>query len=713
MPLDTRTKLELTKTDPNLITWVFNNGPDPEDTYLYQRLGGDFCRYEEMLIDPAVSGKLDERVGALLGRAVLVDAASDNKADVEAANKVKWLLDIHDDEESVKGKQAKKNLFPYEAICRDFLYSALLIGFSVVALDWEKKEGLILPTCEVVPQRRFTFRYREPENKSIPTATGEELDPKEDIVIVNGYELRLLTKEHSIDGVRCPKNRFVCYAHGSVKGSPWGLGLGYRIRKFYEIRKEAMKSGVLTGDRLGSPPVHGTYPDTLNPQDPQDQIILGAFDRLLRAISPNAHLATTTGFEIKFPVTTSEGHDVLKWLYDTAALEIARAVWGEGSYSEKSTGSYAAEQQQSENRNENIIDSDCNSLDESPLATLWQLIGELNWSNANPPIIRRETYSERRRLEQERLVEEAKEKKRDGRATTDKALILDLGLSVDPAYIKETYGEAFTLPVEPEGPAAVEEEETEEEFSEPTKKLIKWNGLEIGIQHSIGSDARGIPLAASYGHIRNHYAPDGKSLDCYVGLRQDSNRIFEIDQIGDDPEPKIMLWFGSAEDAIANYLYHYPREMYGGCKEVPLEYLRRYQKAEGRRQKAEVDSDSGSDAGASEFSLLPSALDSAAVATTGASPLPSLEDLADSYEQRAATGLTEAIAPNLKKIQDFIDQVASGDGTDEEKFRTLLDGMYDLYSEMDRDAIASQLGESLAAGYFAGMYSERLDRDVD
>jgi hypothetical protein len=599
MPLDVATKLELARTDPALITWVFNNGPEAEDIYLYQKFGGDFFRYEEMLIDPQVGGKLDERVGALLGRAVLVDAASDEKADIEAANLVKKILDIYDDEKKGKKDKKKKPLIPYEQICGNWLNSGLLIGFAVQALEWEERDGLILPSVEFVPQRRFTFRYREPDNKLIKVCTDEDLDPTKDIVLVNGYELRLLTKRSPIDGERCPRHRFICYTYGSMKGLPQGLGLGYRIRKFFEIRKEVLKSGVLNGDRLGSPPVHGTYPIDLNPQNPGDKLVLDAFNRLLKAISPNAHAATTDGFKINFLEPQSGGHEILKWLYDTSAVEITRSIWGEGSYSEKSTGSYAAETQQAENRNENVVDADCNSLDEGPCAQLWQLIGEYNWPDAASPIVRRETRSEIRRMEQERLEEERQEAKRNGRVTSDRTLILDIGLNVTDEYIKETYGEAFSLPA-PSEPAPGEE--VDPELSEPVDfgaiidRKLSWNGLDVGVEYLPGTvrfpgRRNSKKLRSGYGHIRGYRGVDGEALDCYLcpGLvpsrgeePKGSDRIFEVSQVspedGDFDEHKYMLGWDSVDAAKAAYLTEMPEEYFGRIREIAIADLEQYKR---------------------------------------------------------------------------------------------------------------------------------------
>lgn len=606
MPLDLKTKLQIAQSDPALITWIFNGGVPSEDLYLFQRLGGNFLMYEEMLIDPQVSGKLDERVGALLGRSVLVDAASDSKGDTEAAKTARRILDIPEDPDK-KQEAPKKGrpTIPYEGICRNWLYSGLLCGFAVQAIrEWQQVDSkLIVPILEFVPQRRFIFQYYEPDNKDVYVCTDEPLDPAKDIVLVCGYELRLLTKRSPLFGERCPKDRFLVYTFGSVKGLPWGLGLGYRIRKFWEIRKEVLKSGVLTGDRLGSPPTHGTYPIDMNPNNPDHAIILSSFNRLLKAISPNAYAATTDGFKIEFPASEL-GHEVLKWLYDTAELEISRAVWGEGSYAEKDTGSYSAENQQAQNRNENVIDSDANTLDEGPCSQLWELIGKLNWPNANDPIIRRETYSERRRLEQRQQEEEKAEERRASRANTDQVLLLNIGLTTTDEYIKATYGEEWTLPEQPPqqptdssvdssssdvtADSTVDSSDTQqgdsadtasnEDFATHVDRFLDWNGLRIGLRYPPGATRfpqyrNAKKLQSGYGFLQG-YKVNGKAARCYVypGLLKGEtggDKIYAIAQLTKDATPdedKLMIGYPSQESAELAYRREMPSEFFGGIR---------------------------------------------------------------------------------------------------------------------------------------------------
>lgn len=702
MPIDLTAvinKLSLYRSDPQFIDWIY--GIPSEDLYLRDKLGGDYKYYDEMLSDTQIAGKLDERVGALLGRAVKIDAASSRPSDKAAAETCQRIID--------------RNLIPYEWICRSFLYSALIHGFSVMAVDkveeitdfgredGEKDLKLIIPKLQFVEQRRFIFTYHEPDKRDVYLAghqegypTEKELDTENDIVIVNGYELRLLTRRSPVQGERCRKGQFFVFTYGSLKGLPTGYGLGGRIRKFYQIRQEVLRSGVLAGDRLGMPPTHGIYPEHLDENDPDQALVIASFKRLIQAIAPNAHAVTTAGFEINFPEASQiGGKDLLQWLYETASLEITRAIWGEGSYAEKETGSYAADQSQSQNRNENIVDSDCNQLDEQ-IRALWEWIRDKNFPKANVPIIRRETYSEQRELEQKT----AKEDLRSKIVATDRTLILDIGLEVTDEYIKETYGEAFSLPKQEEIPAEPEPTEepipdgvtppelSEASFGAVIDRVLKWNGLDIGVEYLPGQVRfkNKKKLRSGYGHLRGF--SDGKSLDCYLCSSllhpepKGSQRMWQITQLkpsGEFDEFKFMLGYSSANHARNAYLQEMPKEFYGGIKEVRASDLERYKK-----------------------SVLPQFSE------------PAYEQdlaIADSYEDRMVKDLSSAYESALTPIQSFIERIANSDKSDAEKYREFMDGIFDLYSEMDPGAIASVLGEGLAASYMAGMYSERVDRD--
>ncbi|NEZ65530.1 hypothetical protein D0962_22660 [Leptolyngbyaceae cyanobacterium CCMR0082] len=112
----------------------------------------------------------------------------------------------------------------------------------------------------------------------------------------------------------------------------------------------------------------------------------------------------------------------------------------------------------------------------------------------------------------------------------------------------------------------------------PTKRVLKWNGFEIGLQYLPFEKRHGRVLPAGYGHFRKTKGADGMAVDVYVGTQLTSPKIFVIDQFinGEFDEEKMVIGVERIEDAIAIYTAAMPREMMGGVREISLEQLREY-----------------------------------------------------------------------------------------------------------------------------------------
>jgi hypothetical protein len=95
------------------------------------------------------------------------------------------------------------------------------------------------------------------------------------------------------------------------------------------------------------------------------------------------------------------------------------------------------------------------------------------------------------------------------------------------------------------------------------------NGVTIRVENPRGSVRRSKPGAAKkwetemvhhYGDIVGTVGADGDKVDVFVGPRPDSHKIFVIDQQNQDgsfDEHKVMMGFGSEEEARAGYLANY------------------------------------------------------------------------------------------------------------------------------------------------------------
>lgn len=131
--------------------------------------------------------------------------------------------------------------------------------------------------------------------------------------------------------------------------------------------------------------------------------------------------------------------------------------------------------------------------------------------------------------------------------------------------------------------------------SEPTRRVVKWNGLQIGLTHEADRDIRfNQPLRGiSYGRIYRSYgmAEDGKAIDCWVGPNlkaedgEDNPNAYWYQQLNDDGSPderKLVIGFYDrigAKTAIQQTMPGYMRETrFGGLYPVVDEDLTTYRK---------------------------------------------------------------------------------------------------------------------------------------
>jgi 2'-5' RNA ligase len=383
----------------------------------------------QMRRDPNVRAMLGKRRQAVLGREVLITTLGKRIADRKAIAKTTDVL----------------NHIRYESICSSLLNTGQLIGFAVIRVDWVQEGNLILPKTQFVPQDRFGFVPPDPNNLTVPVATNERLNPKTEIVLVNGYELRLLTLRSPFSGERCPKGRFVVYTFDS-DSAPGGLGLGYSIYPWWVVKREATKNWLLHSDRAGSPPVLGTQPEDLDENDPDIAPLIRQFENFLKSISPNGWARLPVGFEAKVMEEISGlGPDVHEKLIAIADAQTSKAILGERPFSDKPIGAYAANVSQVEDREATVTDADCNLLDEQMQEQFWSEVQRLNAPGLPSAQVHRETFSDRRKQEQQKEEQEALK----GQAERDAILIERMGLVPSEEYIKETYGDGWSLGTTP------------------------------------------------------------------------------------------------------------------------------------------------------------------------------------------------------------------------------------------------------------------------
>lgn len=109
------------------------------------------------------------------------------------------------------------------------------------------------------------------------------------------------------------------------------------------------------------------------------------------------------------------------------------------------------------------------------------------------------------------------------------------------------------------------------------KKQIMFAGLPVGVEYEVGDlkkheDGTQSTYWYSYGFIKNTKAPDGGSIDVYLGWDQHADNVYVVKQLKKDgtyDEDKVMLGFPSEQYARNAYLTQYPLSFFGGIRHIP------------------------------------------------------------------------------------------------------------------------------------------------
>ncbi|HET8686141.1 MAG TPA: anti-CBASS Acb1 family protein, partial [Methanosarcina sp.] len=146
----------------------------------------------------------------------------------------------------------------------------------------------------------------------------------------------------------------------------------------------------------------------------------------------------------------------------------------------------------------------------------------------------------------------------------------------------------------PEETAPVEEEPAPEEtktdsLNQPIKRVVNWQGLNIGVTHDPGDMRYNKTMMTGYGHIRGSYgaAEDSKAIDVYI---QDpaSSDFWKVRQLnpvsGELDETKYFIGFDNARAVKDCFEYHAGRDRFGGVERCNPTELNQY-----RQDKDELD----------------------------------------------------------------------------------------------------------------------------
>lgn len=104
----------------------------------------------------------------------------------------------------------------------------------------------------------------------------------------------------------------------------------------------------------------------------------------------------------------------------------------------------------------------------------------------------------------------------------------------------------------------------------PLQGRLNFQGLEISIENRKGGVREGVDTDGNewrtkmkypYGYIRSTEGADGDHIDCFVGPDKDSQTVYVVHikdpKTGKYDEDKVMLGFGSKEEAEKAFCQHY------------------------------------------------------------------------------------------------------------------------------------------------------------
>jgi len=362
-------------------TSVFQGLLKPSDETLIAKGGSKgLAIYDEIERDCHAYAVLQKRKYAIASYPWDVDPASDDSADVKAADGIREFLESLDVDGLTIG-----------------LLDAILKGYAVAEIEWNPETWLPVK-FHMRDQRRFLF--------------DEESKP------------RLITPENRTTGEELPERKFIVHRFGAKNGNPYGLGLGTRLFWPAFFKKQGIAFWAAFAEKFGGPTILGKYPDFMD--EPKQQKFLEA---LTRASQETAIIAPL-GAELELIEAARSGSiDTYERLLRYMDEEISKAVLGETLTTNlnSDSGSYAASQTHNGVRLE-LIRADADMLSQTLNETLMTWLTEFHFPGANPPRLWRR-------------VEESQNTKAE--AEKD-ALVFGLGYEPEEEFIKEKYGEGWT-----------------------------------------------------------------------------------------------------------------------------------------------------------------------------------------------------------------------------------------------------------------------------
>lgn len=312
----------------------------PTDRVLRARGGGNLEIYEQVKSDWQVKATFEQRRNAVISAEWQVDAASDRRADQQAAE---WL-------------RTQLQRIAWDRVTDRMLWG-VFYGFSAAELIWEVQDGKLgWKAIKVRNRRRFRFA---PDGS-----------------------LRLLTPQRMLDGEPAPAPYFWHFATGADHDDePYGIGLAHWLYWPAMFKRNGIAFWLTFLEKFAAPTAVGKFEPGAT--DGEKARLLAA----LRAIRTDSGVIIPNGMAIDLLSAARSGTGDYKTLHDTMDEAIAKAVLGQTMTTED--GSSEAQARVHMDVRQDIVKADadlvCESFNLGPVRWLTMF----NFPNAEPPRVYR------------------------------------------------------------------------------------------------------------------------------------------------------------------------------------------------------------------------------------------------------------------------------------------------------------------------------------
>ncbi len=373
-----QTEIVRAENDPNYGLWQGGFAP-MEDQILAGHWRGDIVHWVELSMDTAVSSGMDRRVKGVTARPWKVKPDSDRPVDRVAAFLVEDVL-----RRLLFNRSCEHLLYgalPGTAIC-ELMYDRAPIQLRA-AEDPDSPElmrtvnAVVLKDIRPREARRFTFT----------------LNPKRGEAAVDGFGLRLLTRDAPIFGRPLSDRKFIVHTYGSQSSTPWGMGLARKLIYPVTWKKEIIKASLVYADKFAQPGLVGTFdPSKLAPSENADDVV-DAIKAYLKSFREGSVAAYPNNIDIKMLEAQRSGTTgVYEWLLAWIDKQISAVILGESYGADANQGLSGAPSKADGDMRTQISKADSDLLTATLNRTVCKWLVEFNrdlLGDANPPTIER------------------------------------------------------------------------------------------------------------------------------------------------------------------------------------------------------------------------------------------------------------------------------------------------------------------------------------